>query len=63
MSRKAWPGFGPDVEFIRQQMSLHPPDAGSIVVEDDGERITAVAWTHNGERCSVSTPIVVETDD
>ena len=59
MTPKAWRDFGPDVQAIRQQMAVNPPDEGSIVIEDDGERVTAVAWTHNGQRCSVSTPIVV----
>lgn len=58
MTSKTWPDFGPDVVLVRQQMTLHPPDEGSVVVEHDGERITAVAWTQNGERRSVSTSIV-----
>jgi hypothetical protein len=43
-------------------MALHPPDEGSVVVEDDGQRITAVLWTQGGERRSVSTPIVASLD-
>jgi hypothetical protein len=60
MGRRTWQDFGPDVEYVRQQMAVQPPDPDSIEVEDDGERITAIAWTHKGQRCSVSTPIVTE---
>lgn len=58
MPTRMWLDYGPDIEVIRTQMSLEPPDDGSIHVEQDGERITAVSWTHNGRRCSVSTAIV-----
>jgi hypothetical protein len=60
MATRTWRDFGPDVEVTRQHMDLHPPDEGSIEVHDDGTRITEVSWTHNGERCAVSTPIVAE---
>jgi hypothetical protein len=54
MARKVYRALGPDVEVVRQQMTLEPPDSGSVTVESDGDQITAVAWTHNGRRCSAS---------
>jgi hypothetical protein len=63
MARHTWRDFGPDVEVIRDQMALQPPDDGSIVVESDGEKVTGISWTHKGERCSVSTPILTPLPD
>ena len=62
MARNTWSDFGPDVELIREQMRIQPPDDGSVFVEDDGERVTSVAWTHQGQRCSVSTTLVTDLD-
>jgi hypothetical protein len=50
-------GLGPDIEVIRAQMTVTPPDDGSVQVEHDGTRVTAVRWTSGGTPCSVSTPI------
>jgi hypothetical protein len=63
MGTTIWPDFGPDVEFIRAQMSINLPDSGSVQIESDGTRVTAVRWTSGGTPCSVSTPIVTNRPD
>jgi len=29
MTSPSWPDFGPDVDYIRQQMAANPPDDGA----------------------------------
>lgn len=60
MSRKIFRAEGPDVEIVRQQLALNPPDPGTgIEVEYDDEAKATVVWTHAGRRCSVGTAIVI----
>lgn len=60
MSRRIFRAEGPDVEIVRQQLALNPPDAGTrIEIEYDDDAKATVVWTHAGRRCSVSTPFVI----
>jgi hypothetical protein len=41
---------------------VNRPDEGSVTVEYEDDQITAVAWTHNGRRCSVGTAIIIKDE-
>ncbi len=57
---KTFRAESPDVEIVRRQLALNPPDAdSSIDVEWDEDGKATVVWTHRGQRCSVGTAFVL----
>jgi hypothetical protein len=58
-SELMWPEAGPDIELVRQQMALQPPD-GPVQLEHDGARVTKVKWMSGGTLCSVSASLTTK---
>ncbi len=60
MSRKIYRAEGPDVEIIRQQLAVNPPDPGTdFDIEHDEQGTATFVWTSRGQRCSVGTAFIV----